>query len=129
MLRTERLADCICRANHFLLIDRRIKRFAAFPAPNQIQREHIIPQPDQKMLKLDGVLRTDPPALSAAGALGHIVTERSPIVPIGITQGRGRTIFHTGQAPVALIVDAKVRHSDTLMVFRKSFKNIGVCAG
>ena len=63
------------------------------------------------MLKLDSLLWADPPALSAAGALGHIVTECSPIVPIGITQGRSRTIFHTGQAPVAFLVDAKVRHT------------------
>jgi hypothetical protein len=63
------------------------------------------------MLKLDGFLRTDSPALTASGALGHIVAERSPIVPIGITQGRGRTIFHTGQTPVTVLVYPKVRHT------------------
>jgi hypothetical protein len=34
------------------------------------------------MLKLNGLLRTDPPALAAAGAFGHIVLERSSIVLI-----------------------------------------------
>jgi hypothetical protein len=85
MLRTERLAVCIHLANHFLLISLRIKRFAAHLAPNQVQREHIIPQPDQKMLKLNGFLRTDSPALTAAGTFGHVMTECSPIALIGIT--------------------------------------------
>jgi hypothetical protein len=75
------------------------------------------------MLKLDGFLGTDSPALAASGAFGHIVLERSSIVPIVITQGRGRTIFHTGQTPVAFIVNSKIGHIHTLMVFRKSFKN------
>jgi hypothetical protein len=37
------------------------------------------------MLKLDGFLRTDSPALTASGALGHVVLERSAIVLIVIT--------------------------------------------
>jgi hypothetical protein len=85
VLRTEWFTVCIHLAYHFLLIVRRIKRFAAYLAPNQIQRDHIIPLPDQKMLKLDGFLRTDSPALTASGAFGHIVLERSSIVPIVIT--------------------------------------------
>jgi hypothetical protein len=85
VLRTERLTVCVHLAYHFLLVGRRIKRFAAYPAPNQIQRDHIIPLPDQKMLKLDGTFRTDAPALTASGAFGHIVLERSPIVPIAIS--------------------------------------------
>ena len=35
--------------------------------------------------QLDGALRTDSPALTASGAFGHIVLERSSIVPIVIT--------------------------------------------
>jgi hypothetical protein len=85
VLRTEWFTVCIHLTDHFLLIGRRIKRFAAYLAPNQIQRDHIIPLPDQKMLKLDGTFRTDSPALTASGALGHIVLERSSIVPIVIT--------------------------------------------
>jgi hypothetical protein len=36
------------------------------------------------MLKLNGILRAYPPALTAAGAFGHIVLQRSSIVPIAI---------------------------------------------
>jgi len=37
------------------------------------------------MLKLDRFLRTDPPALTASGAFGHVVLERSSIDPIVVT--------------------------------------------
>ena len=63
------------------------------------------------MLKLDGTLRTDSPALAAPGALGHVVFERSPALLISNTQCRSRTILHAGQTPVAVFVDAKVGHT------------------
>jgi hypothetical protein len=63
------------------------------------------------MLKLDGLLRTYSPALAAAGALGHVVFERSSIAPIVKTQGRSRTIFHAGQTSIAFFVYAKVGHT------------------
>ncbi len=85
MQRTEWLLVCFHGPEHFLLIVRRIERLAAYLAPNNIHRNHIIPLPDQQMLKLDGFLRTDPPALTTAGAFGHIVPQRSPIVLIIIT--------------------------------------------
>jgi TRAP-type mannitol/chloroaromatic compound transport system permease large subunit len=56
------------------------------------------------MLKLDGFLWTDPPALTAAGTFGHIVLQGPSIVLIVIAQGRGRTIFHAGQTTVASII-------------------------
>jgi hypothetical protein len=62
------------------------------------------------MLKLDGTLRANPPALTAPGAFGHVVPERALIVLILMAQSRGRTILHTGQTTVAVIVYAKVRH-------------------
>jgi hypothetical protein len=68
-----------------LQVGRRIKRFTAYLAANQIHCDHIIPLPDQEMLKLDGFLGTDSPALAASGAFGHIVLQRSSIVPIVIT--------------------------------------------
>jgi hypothetical protein len=83
------------RSEHFLLVSLRIKRFAADLAPDNIHCDHIIPLPDQEMLKLNGLLRADPPALTAPGAFGHIVLERSPIIPVFIVQGRSRTIFNT----------------------------------
>jgi hypothetical protein len=66
----------------FLLIGSRINRFTADLATNQIERDHIIPLPCQKMLKLDRFLRTDSPALTASGAFGHVVLERSLVDPI-----------------------------------------------
>ena len=63
------------------------------------------------MLKLDGILWTDPPTLSATGTLGHVVPERAVILLILIVQRRGRTILHTGQTSITFIVYAKVRHN------------------
>ena len=74
------------------------------------------------MLKLDGLLGTDSPALTASGAFGHIVLERAPIVLIVQTQGRSRTVFHTCQTAVAVLIYSKVRHIRTLMVFQELFK-------
>jgi hypothetical protein len=71
--------------DEFLLIGSRIHRFTADLATNQIQRDHIIPLPCQKMLKLDRFLRTDSPALTASGAFGHVVLERSLVDPIVVT--------------------------------------------
>jgi hypothetical protein len=85
VLRTKSVTAQIHFAYEFLLIGGRIKRFTAYPATNQIQRDHLIPLPDQKMLKLDRFLRTDSPALTASGAFGHVVLERSSIDPIVVT--------------------------------------------
>jgi hypothetical protein len=93
---------------HFLLKIRRIEWFTAHPAPDQIHRDHIIPLADQKMLKFDGILRANPPALPAAGAFGHVVPKRTLIVLILIAQSRGRTIFHTRQTTIAIFVYTKV---------------------
>jgi hypothetical protein len=80
----QRLIIGIHRFEHFLLIDRRIKRLAAHLASDQIHGNHIIPLPDQKVLKLNGLMRTNSPALTASGAFGHIVPKRSPIFLIVI---------------------------------------------
>ena len=85
MLRTKWFTVGIYLADHFLLKGRRIQWFVANSAPNQIQRDDIIPLPDEKMLKLDGFLRTDSPALAASGASGHVVLERSSVDPIVVT--------------------------------------------
>jgi hypothetical protein len=77
---------------------------------NQIKRNDIIPLTDQQMLKLDGILRADTPALTAAGAFGHIVFERPLTVVILKTQCRCRAIFNASQTPIAVIINPKVRH-------------------
>jgi hypothetical protein len=69
------------------------------------------------MLKLDGSLRADAPALTASSAFGHIVVECPSVVLIIKTQGRSRTIFHAGQTSVAVLIYSKIRHIITLMVF------------
>jgi len=84
---------------------------------NQIQSDHIIPLPDQKMLKFDGLMGTYAPALPAAGALGHIVSERSLAVLIVKIQCRSRTIFYTGQAAIAFFINSEIRHVEILMMF------------
>jgi len=85
VLRTKSATAQIHFAYEFLLIGSRIKRFTADPATDEIQRNHIIPLSYQKMLKLDRFLRTDSPALTASGAFGHVVLERSSIDPIVVT--------------------------------------------
>jgi hypothetical protein len=60
------------------------------------------------MLKLDGSLRADTPALTASSAFGHIVVECPSVVVIVKTQGRSRTIFHAGQTAIAFFIYAKV---------------------
>jgi hypothetical protein len=85
VLGAKRVTARIHFAYEFLLIGGRKKRLTAHPTMNQIQRDHILPLPDQKMLKLDRLLWTDSPALTASGAFGHVVLERSSIGPIVVT--------------------------------------------
>jgi hypothetical protein len=77
---------------------------------NQIKRDHVIPLPDQKMLKLNGILRANSPALAASGTFGHVVFKRAPVILIIKIQCRCRTIFHTGQTPVTVLIYSKIRH-------------------
>jgi len=69
------------------------------------------------VLKLDGRLRANPPALTASGAFGHIVFKGPSVILVSKIQRRSRTIFHTGQTPVAFFVYAKICHIITVMVF------------
>ena len=110
VLRTKGFLGGIQCAFHFLTKGRRIKRLTAYPTVNKIKANHFIPLADQKVLKLDGRLRADAPALTASGAFGHIVVECPPRVVIIKTQCRGRTIFHTGQTAVAVFINFKIGH-------------------
>jgi hypothetical protein len=69
------------------------------------------------MLKLDGILRADTPALTAAGAFGHIVFECPLTVVILKTQCRCRAIFNASQTAIAALVNPKVRHKFTLIYY------------
>ena len=77
---------------------------------DEFKGDDVIPFTRQQVLELDRTLRTNTPALAAAGALGHIVFERSLAALIGNAQGRCRTILHTGQTPVAILIYAKIGH-------------------
>jgi hypothetical protein len=55
-----------CR--HRLFEGHRVERFAANAAAQKIQGDDLVPGAFQKMLKFDGPLRADTPALPAAGA-------------------------------------------------------------
>ena len=110
MFRTERFLSRMQLAFHFLAVCRRIKRFPAHTTANQIKRNHLVPLPDQKVLKLNGFLRTDSPALSASGAFSHIMFKRPATVAISKTQCRCRAVFHAGQTPVTVLVNYKICH-------------------
>jgi len=62
------------------------------------------------MFKLNGCLRANAPALTAASAFGHIVPERPFAALIIKTQGRSRAILDAGQASVAILIHSKVGH-------------------
>jgi len=51
----------------------RIQNFTANTAMNQIERDDIIPGAFQEVLKINGFLGTNAPALSAAGAQRNVV--------------------------------------------------------
>lgn len=62
------------------------------------------------MLKFDGALRTDAPAVSTTGATGHIVQEHPLCPSVFIIQCARRTVLHTSQTSVTLVIDLKVSH-------------------
>ena len=64
-----------------------IEGLVAYPAANKVQADNIIPFICQEVLKRDGILGADPPALTAPGAQGHIV-QQLPLGPLVlVTQG------------------------------------------
>ena len=64
-----------------------IERLVAYPAANKVQADNIIPLICQEVLKRDGILGADPPALTASGAQGHVM-EELPLMPLVlVTQG------------------------------------------
>jgi hypothetical protein len=62
------------------------------------------------MLKFDGLLRANTPALTAAGTQAHVVPQFSAVAPVFIVQSRSRTVLDTREAAVAAIVHSKIRH-------------------
>jgi hypothetical protein len=62
------------------------------------------------MLKLDGVLRANTPAISAPGAPAHIVQQRSFVGRVLNVDGIGRTILQASQAAIALFIYLEIDH-------------------
>jgi hypothetical protein len=77
---------------------------------NQIKFNDFIPLAHQKMLKLDGLLGANPPALTATSAFGHIVFKNPSVILINKIQCRCRTIFHAGQTTITVLIYYEVRH-------------------
>ncbi len=88
----------------------RVERFAANSAAHEIQGDDLIPGAFQQMLKFDGLLRANAPALTAAGAQTHVVPQRPTVVPVCVVQSRSRAVLNTRKAAVAAIVHLKIRH-------------------
>jgi hypothetical protein len=78
---------------------------------DQIEGHHGVPGTFQQMFKFDRLLGTDAPALAASRAAGHVVLQGAALALVLVPQGRSRTILHTGQTSIALIIDAKIGHN------------------
>ena len=63
-----------------------IEGLVAYPAANKVQADNIIPLISQEVLKRDGILGADPPALTAPGAQGHVMEELPLRARILVTQ-------------------------------------------
>ena len=95
---------------HRLLEGHRIERFAANTATHEIQIDDLVPGTFQKMLKFDGLLRADSPALTTAGTQAHVVPQCPTVAKVFIVQSRSRAVLDTRQAAVAAIVHSEIRH-------------------
>jgi hypothetical protein len=73
------------------------------------------------MLKFDGILGANPPALTTASAFGHIVFKGPSVTMVRKIQCRRRTIFYTGQTPVTFIIYYKVGHKTLLLYNLNNF--------
>jgi hypothetical protein len=76
------------------------------------------------MLKFDGLLGANPPALAAAGAFGHIVFKGPSVILISKIQCRRRAIFHTGQTPVAVFIYPEIWHFLIFFCLSHNFQSI-----
>ena len=93
------LTKCLC-----------IDGLAAYLASDEIQGDYRVPTVFQQVPELDGLLGTDPPAISAPGAKRHVVQQFAGVPLILIGKGACRAVFNTRQAPVASAVYLKVCH-------------------
>jgi len=71
----------------------RIKGLSAYMAVNKSHHNDFIPLVCQHVLKFNGLLGTYAPAITAAGAAGHVVQERPLGVRVFNLNRIGRTIL------------------------------------
>jgi hypothetical protein len=110
MVKAQVVAGVVHAFRRFISARFGVNRFAAYPAPNEFQGSHRIPVPLQQMAELDGLLGTNPPALTAPRTSGHVVQNFTGISVIFVGKGACRTVFNTRQAAVASAIYSKVRH-------------------
>jgi hypothetical protein len=107
VFRAEGIGFRFAAFRHRLFEGHRVERFTANAAANEIQGDDLVPGAFEKMLKFDGLLRADTPALTAAGTQAHVVLQCSAVVLVFIVQSRSRAVLDTRQATVAAIVHLK----------------------
>jgi len=107
VFRAEGLDFPFAAFRHRLFEGHRVERFTANTAAHEIQIDDLVPGTFQKMLKFDGLLRADSPALTTAGTQAHIVPQCSAVIPVFIVQSRSRAVLNTREAAVAAIVHLK----------------------
>ena len=104
------LLNTIEFAHHLVAISRGVNRLSTNLAIYQIESDHFIPVADHEMFKLDGSLRAYAPALTATGALCHIMLEDTLASSIIRGQGNRWTILDARQASVTCFVYSEIAH-------------------
>jgi hypothetical protein len=107
VFRAEGLDFPFAAFRHRLFERHRVERFAANITAQKIQGDDLVPGAFQKMLKFDGLLRADTPALPATGTQAHVVPQCSSVVLVFVVQSRSRAVLNTREAAVAAIVHLK----------------------
>jgi len=110
MLGTQGIETFVKRFLKCLIKIAGVYRFPADLTPHQIQGDHMIPLVLHEMLKFDSPLRTYAPALTAPGALGHIVQQASTVAGIFKSESGRRAVLYARQTSVALFIYDEIRH-------------------
>jgi hypothetical protein len=77
---------------------------------DKVHMDNLIPLTVQQMLKFNGLLGTNPPAIATSGTERHIVQKFSLVFLVLVGQSARRAVLNTGKASVALIIHLKMRH-------------------
>jgi len=91
----------------------RVERFPAHCATHKFHGRHFIPIPLHEMLKLDRLLGTDSPALTATGTAGHTVKNTPLLALVRVIECARRAVLHARKASIAFFIDSKKGHGHT----------------